>query len=191
MEQHRPEPESCESQRFEEQPAENWGVDDLGRFAHARHQEIETDEASLAQAYWRLGLPLNLARSHFARGQWAGFLDEWGVDKTRASKARAIQRSFKTQESVAGLSVQEAYKQRKRKVGKRSAKKSRPSRRETGPDIDAIVKKSSQPTRTKPRSGCPPSSIPSKSWTGCVTDSASESLGIRHIREPSCHRPHR
>ncbi|MCR9294159.1 MAG: hypothetical protein NXI32_15680 [bacterium] len=116
---------SCESQLLDEQPNEAWDVERLGEFARARHQEIDADEQSLARAYWQLGLALNLARRQFSYGQWAKFLDELGIDKTRASKARAIQRSFDTENSVDGLSVQEAYRKRKRKSRKVGPKKKR------------------------------------------------------------------
>jgi len=115
----------CESQLFDEQPNEAWDIERLGAFARARHQEIDADEQSLARAYWRLGMALNLARSQFSHGQWSKFLDELGIDKTRASKARAIQRSFDTENSVDGLSVQEAYRKRKRKGRKSGPKKKR------------------------------------------------------------------
>ena len=116
---------SCESQLLDEQPNEAWDVERLGEFARARHQEIDADEQSLARAYWQLGLALNLARRQFSHGQWSKFLDELGIDKTRASKARAIQRSFDTENSVDGLSVQEAYRKRKRKSRKVGPKKKR------------------------------------------------------------------
>ena len=116
---------SCESQLLDEQPNEAWDVERLGEFARARHQEIDADEQSLARAYWQLGLALNLARRQFSHGQWAKFLDELGIDKTRASKARAIQRTFDTENSVDGLSVQEAYRKRKRKSRKSGPKKTR------------------------------------------------------------------
>ncbi|MBI1247738.1 hypothetical protein GC197_07790 [bacterium] len=116
------------SQLLDDQPNEAWDVERLGAFAQARHQEIDTDEQSLARAYWQLGLALNLARRQFSQGQWAKFLNEQGIDKTRASKARAIQRSFDTENSVEGLSIQEAYRKRKRKSRKSGpTKKSRKS----------------------------------------------------------------
>jgi 3-methyladenine DNA glycosylase AlkC len=42
-------------------------------------------------------------------------LEHLGIDKTRASKARAIYRTFSKEEDVAGLTVEEAYAQRQRK----------------------------------------------------------------------------
>ncbi|MEK6234594.1 MAG: hypothetical protein N2C14_07765, partial [Planctomycetales bacterium] len=80
-----PRGKSCDPQLLHEQPNEAWGVERLGEFAQARHREIEADEQSLAQAYWRLGLALNLARRQFSHGQWAKFLDELRIEKTRAS----------------------------------------------------------------------------------------------------------
>jgi len=73
--------------------------------------------------YWRLGQALNLARSHSSRGEWASFLDDLGIEKTRASRARAIQSAFATEEAVAGLTVEQAYAQRKSKSKPAAAKK--------------------------------------------------------------------
>jgi len=115
----------CESQLFDEQPNEAWDIERLGAFARARHQEIDADEQSLARAYWRLGMALNLARSQFSHGQWAKFLEELGIGKTRASKDRAIRRSFDNEDAVEGLLVQEAYRQRKRKSRKSGPNKKR------------------------------------------------------------------
>lgn len=120
-----PDGKSCEPQLLDEQPNEAWDVERLGAFAQVRHHEIETDERSLARAYWWLGLALNLARRQFSHGQWARFLEELGIEKTRASKARAIQRSFETEDSVEGLSVQEAYRNRKRSSRKSGPRKKR------------------------------------------------------------------
>ena len=116
---------SCDPQLFGDDPTEEWGIERLGQYAQARHQEIEAEEQSLACTYWRLGLALNLARREFSHGQWTKFLDALGIDKTRASRARAIQRSFDTECSLEGMSVQEAYRCRKRKVRKPSANKER------------------------------------------------------------------
>jgi len=120
-----PRRKSCDSQLFDEQPNEAWDIQRLAAFAQTRHQEIDADEQSLARAYWRLGMALNLARRQFSHGQWAKFLEELGIDKTRASKARAIQRSFDNEDAVEVLSVQEAYRQRKRKSRKSGPNKRR------------------------------------------------------------------
>ena len=114
---------SCDPQLSGEAPTEDWCVERLGEYAQSRHQEIAAEEQSLAQTYWRLSLALNLARQKCTYGQWAKFLDALGIDKTRASKALAIHRTFKTEQSLEGISVQEAYRCRKRKLQKPSAKK--------------------------------------------------------------------
>lgn len=109
---------SCDPQRFADEPQANWGVEDLGRYARARHDEIAAGEQSLAAAYWRLGAALNLARRQFGRGQWGKFLAEFGIEKTRASKARAIHQAFGSKRAVERLSVQEAYSRRERRSRK-------------------------------------------------------------------------
>jgi hypothetical protein len=127
----RSEKKSCDPQLLDEAPLndsapqQDWGLDQLSNYARAQNAAITRCEHSLTARYWHLGLALNLARRHFSRGQWGKFLQELGVDKTRASKACAIHRTFKQQESVEGLSVQEAYQRRERKPRKSSTKKRR------------------------------------------------------------------
>ncbi len=104
-------------------PQDDWGTDRLGTYARAQHEAIEHDERSLTLHYWRLGLALNLARRHFSHGKWAKFLAKQGVNTTCSSKARAIHRTFKTEDDVAGLSVQEAYARRERTPPKSSHKR--------------------------------------------------------------------
>jgi len=125
---------SCGSQLFEGLPQENWELDRLAQYACTQHDAISEGESSLAQLYWRLGLALNLARQHFNRGQWGRFLEDLGIDRTRASKARAIHCTFDTEDGVEGLSVQEAYRRRKRKPRKSGARKRRKRREHHGMD---------------------------------------------------------
>lgn len=107
---------SCGTQPFLTQaPSHQWGVDRLGQYAQQQHQVIVDGEKRIAPAYWRLGHSLTLARKQFARGHWSRFLKQWGIDKTRASKARAIFRTFSTEGHVEGKSVEEAYAERPRR----------------------------------------------------------------------------
>jgi hypothetical protein len=107
---------SCEPQQLVGgEPAHDWGVENLGRYCQAQHETIVSGEKELTPVYWRLGLALNLARKHFNYGQWAKYLASLGIEKTRASKARTIFRSFSTAEKTVGLSVEVAYAQRRRK----------------------------------------------------------------------------
>jgi hypothetical protein len=55
------------------------------------------------------------ARKAFGRGQWGRYLEETGIDKNRASKARTIYRTFAVEEDLAGLTLGEAYAKRQRK----------------------------------------------------------------------------
>ena len=131
MDDHANEQKSCEPQLSAEvlqddlAPQEDWGLDQLSNYARAQDAAIAQCEQSVTTRYWHLGLALNLARRHFSRGQWGKFLQELGIDKTRASKACAIHHTFKQQASVEGLSVQEAYERRERKARNSSAKKRR------------------------------------------------------------------
>ena len=110
-------------------PEEGCGPDLLGDYARAQDAAITRCEQFVTAHYWHLGLVLNLARRHFSRGQWGKSLQELGVDKTRAFWACAIHRTFKQQVPVEGLSVQQAYQRRDRRVGslhrRRAAKRGR------------------------------------------------------------------
>lgn len=64
--------------------------------------------------YWLLGQILVLARKQVPRGEWAAYLTTLGIEKTRASKARAIYRAFQSLDETADLSVAEAYERRVR-----------------------------------------------------------------------------
>ncbi|MCY2995962.1 MAG: hypothetical protein NTY19_50145 [Planctomycetota bacterium] len=125
-------PRSCDPQLLEATPQEDWGVEDLGQYAQGQHQAIQKGEQSLAVHYWHLGLALDLARRHFARHQWGMFLEELGIDKTRASKARALHRTFPTEQAVEGLSVQDAYARRERKPHGPSSEKRRQKQKQQG-----------------------------------------------------------
>jgi hypothetical protein len=123
---------SCDPQLLAELPQKDWDMERLGLYAQAQHQAIETSEQSLSADYWRLGLALNLARDQFAHHQWEKSLQKLGIDKTRASKARAIHRTFPTEQAVDGLSVQEAYARRERRPRKAASKKQRKKRKQKG-----------------------------------------------------------
>ena len=56
-----------------------------------------------------------MAQRDLRRGERGKFLENWGITKTRASKARAIYRTFAKEQDVSGLSVEEGYEQRTRK----------------------------------------------------------------------------
>jgi hypothetical protein len=98
-------------------PTTEWDVDQLGEFAAVEHQAILSGETTLAPRYWRLGLALNLARKQIRHGKWMNFLRAHVIDKTRASKARAIHRTFERENDLDGLTVEEAYARRARRRG--------------------------------------------------------------------------
>ncbi len=125
-----PPSKSCDPQLLTQLPQKDWDVERLGLYAQAQNQAIEAREQSLAADYWRLGLALNLVRVQFAHHHWEKFLEELGVDRTRASKARAICQTFATEHAVDGLSVQEAYARRERKPRKPGPKKQRKKQEE-------------------------------------------------------------
>ncbi|MEQ8786071.1 MAG: hypothetical protein RIC55_07215 [Pirellulaceae bacterium] len=106
---------SCGPQPLaDELPADVWTLDRLGEFAAIEHRAIVHDEITLAPRYWRLGLALHLARKLIRHGMWQHFLRAHGIDKTRASKARAIYGAFESADELDGLTVEEAYSRRRR-----------------------------------------------------------------------------
>ena len=132
MTNHETDPKSCDPQLFDGEPQETWGVDELGVYAEAQHRTIEEGEHSLAANYWYLGRSLSLARPHFSRRKWGKFLEDLKIEKTRAARARAIERTFPNAQALDGMSVQEAYRRRKRKLRKRSTSKRRAKQPECG-----------------------------------------------------------
>jgi hypothetical protein len=111
----------CGPQRFDSEiPSDEWNIDRLGEFAATEHGAIVADETTLAPRYWRLGLALDLARKQIRHGKWLHFLELHAIDKTRASKARAIHRTFASEKDLDGLSVEEAYARRERSGGRRT-----------------------------------------------------------------------
>lgn len=128
---------SCEAATFAEPPNERWGVEDLGRYARVQDEVIAAGEHALCPVYWRLGLALSLARRQFVHGQWTRFLRQHEIDKTRAARARAIYRTFEAEEQVAQLSVEEAYRRRKRKP--RTPKATKVDVTPTTPDVMTLL----------------------------------------------------
>jgi hypothetical protein len=104
----------CSSHSFAT-PDASWAFDQLGQYAQSVDRAITEGERSLTPADWNLGLALELARRQFSYRQWGRFLAGLNVDPTRASKARAIHRTFQSADAVAELSVKEAYQRRKRR----------------------------------------------------------------------------
>ena len=110
------EPNSCGSQPLSSgTPTREWGVDELGSYAQLQNRQIVEGEKLLTPSYWRLGQALTFAKKSLNHGQWGRYLKELGIDKSRASKARAIYGAFANLEDVAELTVEGAYSQRPRK----------------------------------------------------------------------------
>jgi hypothetical protein len=99
-------------------PTSEWGIEQLGAYAQLQHRQILDGEKSLSPCYWRLGQALELALKNLPRGHRGKYLEQLRIDKARASKARAIARTFEKAEEVRDLSVEEAYSRRQRKQRK-------------------------------------------------------------------------
>ncbi|MBI1311626.1 hypothetical protein GC176_10055 [bacterium] len=135
-----PPTESCGPQHLDDVfPSESWGTARLGQFAATQHCAIARRERALPRRYWRLGRALDLARDKVPHGEWNEFLEQHGIEKTRASKARAIYRSFDSEGDVTGLSVEEAYDQRTRKFATRAQSPTGPLQRLTS-CLDQLVR---------------------------------------------------
>jgi hypothetical protein len=109
--------ESCTPQPLPEgPPTAEWTPEQLTTYARAQDEIIVQGERMLAANYWRLGAALNLLRPIYKHFRWEPFLAVLRLDKTRASRARAIARTFSNEADVAQLTVREAYDRRTRKL---------------------------------------------------------------------------
>jgi hypothetical protein len=132
MDHESPPDESCTPQHFTTRcPTNEWLPEQLCTYAQAQHQAILDDERHLAVKYWRLGRALDLLRRSFNHGQWAQLLTQLDIEKTKASRARAIARTFEKEDELAGLTVKQAYDKRPRKLRKPAPEQSKP-KQETG-----------------------------------------------------------
>ncbi len=115
-------PESCVPQDSSHAtPAKQTTLNELRQQLQVVYGQIQEAEYRLSIMYWRLGRLLELARAHFKYGEWNGFLDSQGVDYSRASRARAIYRSFGAEAQVAEMTVDQAYSCRVRRTSRQRA----------------------------------------------------------------------
>ncbi|MEA1950627.1 MAG: hypothetical protein U9N87_04540 [Planctomycetota bacterium] len=142
---------SCGPQLLHDgEPTNEWGVEELGLYARMQHRRIIDGEKLLTPSYWQLGHALVLAKKAFDHGQWARYLEDLGIDKTRACKARAIHRTFAQVDDVAGLTVEQAYAQRKSQKPAKpdkdaaSAAKSKKDARRLRQSVSVIVKRTEE-----------------------------------------------
>ena len=82
-------------------PGDAWNIDDLGRYAEFQHSLIDTAESYLTPTYWNLGQALELVHAKLVR-KFGQFLQEHGIHKVRASKARAIAQVLYISRGVGG-----------------------------------------------------------------------------------------
>ncbi len=101
-----------------DQPVADTSPEKLGEQARVIHDRIATSEQSLTRDYWELGQTLELAKKDLNHGQWNQFLTDYGIDKTRAARARAIRRTFSSPDKVEDLTLKQAYEARRRKAKK-------------------------------------------------------------------------
>jgi hypothetical protein len=128
MDERQPDEKSCTVQHFVTGcPDVEWTIEELSVYAQAQHEALIEDEQKLTVRYWRLGVALNLLRRNFDRGQWERLLCNLRIEKTKASRARSIARTFATEKDVAGLTVRQAYDKRVRKRRPANSGRSPPS----------------------------------------------------------------
>lgn len=106
--------QGCGPQPFAEALSHATPLERLSELASEALAAIAAGERAVTPNYWQLGRILMLARKRLPRGDWANYLATLGIEKTRASKARAIFRTFPTAAAAAGLSVAQAYERRAR-----------------------------------------------------------------------------
>lgn len=128
----------CPSHIFATSPDANWGLEELGQYAQDIDRAITDGERSLTPCYRKLGLALELARRQVSYRQWGKFLAHLKVDPTRASKARAIYRTFPSPTDVSRLSVKEAFRRRKRHKPCQAQSQENPTASPVGPAQDLV-----------------------------------------------------
>jgi hypothetical protein len=95
-------------------PTAEWTIEELTIYAQAQCDQIQSEEHTMAVAHWRLGQALNMLRKNFHHGHWEKLLKDLRLEKSKASRARALAKTFATEQEVAGLTVKEAYDRRAR-----------------------------------------------------------------------------
>ena len=117
MKEHASNEKSCGSPQLlpGNEPNNEWLPEQLGTYAQNQYQQIVDGETHLTRPYWRLGHALEIAKKSFGHGQWEQYLKSLGIDPTRASKARAIYRTFACEDDVAHLTVEAAYARRRKR----------------------------------------------------------------------------
>jgi len=95
-------------------PTAEWTIEELTIYAQAQRDAIYEDERRGAVAYWRLGQALNMLRKNFHHGHWEKLLNDLQLEKSKASRARAIAKTFAEEREVVRLTVKEAYEKRTR-----------------------------------------------------------------------------
>jgi hypothetical protein len=131
---------SCEPQLLFTEPQASWELPQLAAYASEQHATIVTAEKNLAVHYWLLGAALEIARRICPARQWSDQLKEWGIEKTRATRARAIRRTFADAQAVAELTVEEAFRRRKRKIKSLKQRKKRSTSSAVTENMNAWLK---------------------------------------------------
>ena len=91
-------------------------VPELERLAADTNRKINAAGVLLTGLYWDLGMFLLDLKERYGRhGTWEKRLAKMGIDRTRATKATAIKRTFRCRKDCEQMSVDDAYAMRKRK----------------------------------------------------------------------------
>jgi hypothetical protein len=117
---------SCGPQHSEKkQNSKKETGEQLQQAAIKLHISIQDSEVKLASQYWELGKLLEQLEKLTKHGEWEKRLATMKINKTRASKARAIYRTFQAEDErkeLEKLTVEQAYSRRSRIVKSKDPK---------------------------------------------------------------------
>ncbi|MGH7194417.1 MAG: hypothetical protein ACREJM_12930 [Candidatus Saccharimonadales bacterium] len=95
-----------------------WDLDRLAGEAEWHSRRINDHAVAVASDYWHLGQVLEMARGNFKRGKWKPWLTAREISADRASDARALARAFASPDNFVGMSVENAVRAARAKLGK-------------------------------------------------------------------------
>jgi len=82
----------------------------LKSVAKRQSQAIDTLNHKIALAYFKLGRTLAALKEEAAYGEWLPTLEQLGIDRTRAARAKCLAEHFQEEEELEGLTLDTALK---------------------------------------------------------------------------------
>lgn len=113
-ERQRAEMESVPSAKLDEflaraEPTDKWTDDELIEYVRDGQKILETIAKKSAVGYRRCGVALIFLKERKAFGEWQKFLASQGINFTKAKRCIRIAKHFKTEKSILGLTISQAY----------------------------------------------------------------------------------